>query len=136
MPAIPVATWLKLPFFWAIALLICLGPYAAIVHGLPWLAAEQGWAGFSRTPAELHDKITPGYWMALLAYLLVAEVTEIGVDFENLGLLGGLMDNPFTHEDDFNRWTLLIGLALIPGKFAVFTLVTTLKLMRRIVSGS
>ena len=28
--------------------------------------------------------------LALLAYLLVAEVTEIGVDFENLGLLGGL----------------------------------------------
>lgn len=132
---ISTATWVKLPIFWALSLIICLGPYVAIVYGLPWLA-EQGeisWAGLNS--ADLQARINPTYWIVLVLYLCFASLVSGGVDFSNLGLGGTLMDNPFSLEDDYNRFALNLALIAIPGKIVLLAVIGTFRVFALMVRG-
>jgi hypothetical protein len=124
---ISAKTWIKLPIFWALTFLICLGPYLGIVHGIPWLVEQQGWDIAELTPETLRQKINPGYWFVLLVYVVIAALLNIGVDFENLGLFGTTRDNPFSLEDDRNRTLLKLAMFLAPGKIVAFTLIGTIR---------
>ncbi len=126
---ISTSTWVKLPIFWTLSLIVCLGPYVAIVYGLPWLA-DQGQIELSHiSSAELQSKINPGYWIALAVYLGFASLVGGGVDFSNLGFAGTMIDNPFSLEDDYNRAMLNLAILAIPGKIVIFTLAGTLKVL-------
>jgi hypothetical protein len=122
-------TWIKLPIFWVLTFIICLGPYLALIHGLPSLFQQQGWDFANLTPEAMREKINPGYWIALLVYVALAGTVNIGVDFENLGLFGTMRDNPFSYEDDRNRLLLKIGVFLFPGRIVAFTLIGTFRIL-------
>ncbi len=53
-------------------------------------------------------------------------------DTSNIGLLGGLIDNPFRYTDDLNRNLMFLSVFLLPGRFISTTLVQTFKLIRGI----
>lgn len=134
-PRISAATWIKLPIFWALTALITLGPYVAVVYGLPWLVERQGWSWVHADPSDLQAKLNPGYWIALAIYIVLAATLRIGVDFNRLGMFGTMRDNPFSFEDDYNRAMLRIALILAPGKIVVFTLTGTFNLLRVLLGG-
>lgn len=129
------STWIKLPIFWLLSLLIVFGPLAAICLGLPLGAERAGWDFVDVTPEELAANLTPGYWIAMLVYVLVAGNVRMGVDTENLGLFGTWMDNPFSYEDDANRFMLRLAVVLYPGKIVWFTVAGTAKLMWLLLRG-
>lgn len=132
---ISTATWVKLPIFWALTLLICLGPYVAIVYGLPYLAEQQEISWASLNSADLQAKINPMYWIVLVLYLGFASIVSGGVDFSNLGMGGTLIDNPFTLQDDFNRVALQLALIAIPGKIVILTVLGTFRVFGMMVRG-
>jgi hypothetical protein len=53
-----------------------------------------------------------------LSYLIRPEPA-----FENMGWLGGLMDNPVRYSDDINRSLLTLRILLDPGRFVAVSLV-------------
>ncbi|WP_266213722.1 hypothetical protein [Paraliomyxa miuraensis] len=59
----------------------------------------------------------------LLAYLLVAYFIRPRPDFDNIGWLGGLIDNPFRYSDDINRFLMFLMVVLLPGRFVSDSLV-------------
>lgn len=132
---ISTATWVKLPIFWALSLLICLGPYVAVVYGLPWLAGqgEISWSGLNS--ADLQAKINPTYWIVLALYLAFASLVSGGVDFSNLGLGGTMIDNPFSLEDDYNRVALNLAVIAIPGKIVLLAVIGTFRVFTLMLRG-
>lgn len=53
----------------------------------------------------------------LALYLLLGYFVRPRADTENLGLAGGLIDNPFRYSDDINRSLLFFQIVLWPGRF-------------------
>ena len=53
---------------------------------------------------------------ATLGYVIVAHVVRIHPDTSDLGLFGGLIDNPFSISDDINRLMLFFQILLLPGR--------------------
>lgn len=70
------------------------------------------------------------YWAVMVTYLMGAAVLDPRPDTSNLGWAGGMIDNPFSWEDDHNRYQLGVMLLLIPGKVVAWTLVATASLLR------
>jgi hypothetical protein len=132
---ISTATWVKLPIFWTLTLIVCLGPYVAIVYGVPMLAERSELPLEVLNSAELQSKINPGYWIALAIYLGIASLVSGGVDFSNLGLGGTMIDNPFSLEDDYNRAALNLAILAAPGKIVIFTLVGTIRIFMLMIRG-
>jgi hypothetical protein len=132
---IPTATWVKLPIFWILSLIVCVGPYVAIVYGLPWLVEQVEIPLRGLSSGELQGKINPGYWIVLAIYLGFASVVSGGVDFSNLGLGGTMIDNPFSLEDDYNRAALNLAILAAPGKIVIFTLVGTIRIFMLMIRG-
>lgn len=132
---VSTSTWVKLPIFWALSLIVCFGPYIAIVYGLPWLADQGEITLTGIESAELQAKINPTYWIVLVLYLCFASLISGGVDFSNLGLGGTMMDNPFSLEDDYNRLALNLALIAIPGKIVILTVIGTFRVFALMVRG-
>ena len=101
--------FIKLFFGWLFSIALVAGPYVALLVYFP------------DTPFWIH--LT--YWIVMVTYLLAAWTTNPEYDDTNLGWAGGLVDNPFSFEDDFNRLGLAVTLLLIPGKIVVWTLAAT-----------
>lgn len=51
-----------------------------------------------------------------LAYVLIGHVVRVNPDTTDLGLFGGLIDNPFSYTDDVNRFMLFLQILLMPGR--------------------
>ncbi|MCA9432381.1 MAG: hypothetical protein KC940_17850 [Candidatus Omnitrophica bacterium] len=128
--------FLKLIFLWAAALIIVLGPYLAIVHGLPWLVQEKGWTFANADPNKLSAALNPHYWIVLLVYLTVSFFFVPSYDSENLGLFGTRRDNPFSMEDDYNRTLQTVYQLLLPGKLVCAAGLYTLAVAKRLTSSS
>ena len=127
---------LKLIFLWVTALLIVLGPYWAIVHGLPWLVQEQGWTFVNADSAKLASAINPHYWIAALVYLTVSFFFTPSYDSDNLGLFGTRRDNPFSMEDDYNRTMQTVYQLLLPGKLVCTAILYTIAVVKRLASST
>lgn len=133
--SIPIRTILKLPIFWALSALVVFGPWIAIVYGIPALAEQQGWTYIEATPQSLAADLNPVYWYVMAAYLALASLVKGAIQFDNLGLFGTMIDNPFSFEDDWNRSMLTLGLLLLPGKLVVFTVAGTFKVFQKLLTG-
>jgi hypothetical protein len=64
-----------------------------------------------------------------LTYLLLASMVTVTPDTSNLGLFGGLADNPLSFSDDYNRFLLFLKLMLMPGQLVVWSLRWSLRLL-------
>jgi hypothetical protein len=63
-----------------------------------------------------------------LAYVLVAVVVTVNPDHRNMGLFGGLVDNPLSFSDDLNRLMFAVQLLLMPGKLAAWSIASAVRL--------
>jgi hypothetical protein len=59
------------------------------------------------------------WYFYFIVYLLLSMLLRPQPDYKNLGLLGGLIGNPFTITDDINRFLILFKVMLLPGKIMV-----------------
>ena len=66
-----------------------------------------------------------------IAYLLLAYHIRVEVDTDNLGWIGGLVNNPFSFKDDLNRGKLFLNLILAPGRVLAEVLVDAFREMRQ-----
>jgi hypothetical protein len=96
------------------SVVLLVGPYVAMVTLLP------------RWP----DWLPLVYGLVMVVYLMGAAAVELEVDRHNLGWAGGLIDNPFSFQDDFERKKLGVMLLLLPGKVVVATLAGTWRALR------
>ena len=53
----------------------------------------------------------------LIFYLLIAYKMSIRPDYDNLGWVPFLINNPFRFSDNINRFLVILNLLLTPGKF-------------------
>ena len=104
--------FVKLLIGWLFSLALVLGPYVALLVYVPTV--------------EFWMHLT--YWLVMFIYLAAAATTTPSYDRSNMGIAGGLIDNPLTYEDDMNRMGLFFALVLIPGKVFSWTIVATWKL--------
>jgi hypothetical protein len=51
-------------------------------------------------------------------YLLLGYFVRPRPDYENMGWLGGILDNPFRYSDDINQMLWVLRLVLWPGRWA------------------
>ena len=50
----------------------------------------------------------------LILYLLISYQFDIQPDYNNVGLLGGLMNHPFRYSDNMNRYLIFFKIILFP----------------------
>ncbi len=105
---------LKLIVGWVFSLVLVVGPWAAAM--IWWPGGVPGWFHVA-------------YPMAMFIYIAAAATMTPDYDSTNLGWAGGLIDNPFSFEDDFNRFGLGLTILLIPGKVVCWTLAVTWALL-------
>jgi len=56
-------------------------------------------------------------------YLLLAYFVRPQPDYDNLGWMGGIFDNPFRYSDDINRLLVFLMIVLWPGRFVSTSIV-------------
>lgn len=66
-----------------------------------------------------------------VGYLVVAYFVRPEPETDNLGWLGGLMDDPFHYSDDISRFLLFLLIILWPGRFVAVSLVQLGRVLRR-----
>ena len=54
---------------------------------------------------------------ALILYCLLGYLIRPEPDTDDMGLFGGMIDNPFSYSDDHNRFLMFLKLVLMPGYF-------------------
>ena len=67
----------------------------------------------------------------VFAYLLIARFVRPEPEMDNLGWLGGLVDDPFHYSDDINRFLLFLLIVLAPGRLIARWLAGGLRLVLR-----
>lgn len=136
-PAAPLTmgVFARLLGMWIISAAIVLGPYYGIIHGGPLLASSITGGLAEVSSARIAEGLTPGYWIAMAIYLALGLVFTPKVDMTNLGWFGGMVDNPFSYEDNWNRTLFTFAILLFPAKVVCATLGGTWRLGRRIVTG-
>jgi len=105
-----------------LVVIVCLLVSLALLGGLAYVIS-QVWPALS----------TKGWGIAAfltLCYLALAHVLRPEPDHTNMGLFGGLIDNPFSYEDDINRFLLSLQIVLLPGRFVSRSLVSSVDLLR------
>lgn len=53
----------------------------------------------------------------LVVYLLIASVIRIKPDYDNLGWVPFLINNPFRFSDNINRFLVILNILFMPGKY-------------------
>ncbi len=66
---------------------------------------------------------------AFLIYLIVGYKLDIQPDYDNMGWLGGVFDNPFRYSDDMNRFLIFFKILFYPGFLMAGSFVEFKKLM-------
>ncbi len=101
----------ELIFRWVVSLVFLLGPAIAIL----WF--QRDWLGTWQFYA-----IYGGAWAVML---LIAWLVEFVPDMDNIGWFGGMMDNPFSYRDDYNRTLLQLKWFFMPAEIVIGTVVKT-----------
>ena len=111
---------------WSNGMIIVCGVFAIIALGtFIWYATLEN--AFD-TKINVH-----GLRAALLAlYLFVAASYTVYPDTNNMGFLGGMINNPFRYTDNINRFLVFILIFLIPGKLVMIPLLKLSKLLLRL----
>ena len=106
-PGKPSLVWVILG--WVYSVCFVAGPYVALLIYLPDV---EMWVHYT-------------YWAVMVLWLMAAAALDPSPDMSELGWAGGLINNPFSYEDDINRNKLLLALILIPAKMVIATLSMT-----------
>lgn len=125
----PLMGALKMLLYWALSIAVVIGPYFAILYGVPALF-EEALGNLGSTGEGAVERLRLGlnthYWWVMLVYLIAAGLITPRWDPDNLGLFGSpWIDNPFSFEDDYNRTMRNVALFLFPGKLVWFTVECT-----------
>ena len=67
----------------------------------------------------------------VVMYLVLAYNVNPQPDYENMGMFGGIFDNPFRYSDDINRFLLGLKVVLLPGRIATTTIAHWIYIIRR-----
>lgn len=71
--------------------------------------------------------LSPGAWLialgAIVVYIAAGHFIHVHPDTSDLGLFGGLVDNPLSYTDDVNRFLLFLWVLLLPGRFIASSLI-------------
>ncbi|MBX3176312.1 MAG: hypothetical protein KF886_03040 [Candidatus Hydrogenedentes bacterium] len=120
----------QVALLWAVAVAVVVGPYFALRFGLPALF-DVGLRGAGAAHAKYVTALNGWYPIVMGAYLAAAGLFTPAYDRDNVGWFGGLLDNPFSLQDDWERTKRTWLFVLLPGK----TVWVALKLTWRRVRG-
>ena len=70
------------------------------------------------------------YIIALVIYVVISYVLHPQVDYQNMGIFGGLFDDPTQEGDDINRALDFFKKLLYPGKIIAWSLIGVVKLFQ------
>lgn len=117
VPDAPVAAtaWWWLLLLWVAAVAVVVGPYFALRYGLPELF-DIGLPGGDEAHARYLDALNSWYAFVMATYLASAGLFTPTYDPDNVGWFGGMIDNPFSFQDDFERMKRTLLIVLLPGK--------------------
>lgn len=110
----PAALW-KIALLWLVAIAVIAGPYVALRFWLPGLF-DIGLRGADEAYARYLAALNGWYGLVMAGYLAAAGLFTPTYDPNNVGLFGGLMDNPFSFQDDWERTKRTFLMLLLPGK--------------------
>jgi hypothetical protein len=102
-----------LALLWVGALAVLLGSYLGFRHLAPGLAASH----------------LPHFLGGLALYLAASNVFNPTYDASDVGWFGGLVDNPFSWSDDYNRSMRGLVIFFLPGKLVGAALRGTYRLL-------
>ena len=85
------------------------------------ISAGLFWLPFHYLPLQGWQSIAVASGILLL-YIGVAFFCIPKPDKGNLGIFGGMVDNPFRYSDDINRGLMFFGAILMPGRFVAGTM--------------
>jgi hypothetical protein len=108
------AVW-KLLLLWAAGLTVVIGPYFALRYGLPSLF-DIGLRGADEAYAKYLAALNGWYGIGMATYLAAAGLFTPTYDPDNVGFFGGMIDNPFSFQDDYERTKRTLLFVLLPGK--------------------
>ena len=114
VPGEPTALW-KLLLLWVAAAIVVVGPYFALRYGLPSLF-DIGLRGADEAYAKYLAALNGWYGIIMAFYLAAAGLFTPTYDPNNVGWFGGMVDNPFSYQDDFERTKRTVLFLLLPGK--------------------
>jgi Zn-finger nucleic acid-binding protein len=100
---------------WVLSLLLLFGPALFILNTVPDFAGLTFWGI---------------YGAAWAVILLIAHYVEFCPDTDDLGWFGGMVDDPFSWSDNWNRSLLFYRLFFMLPKFVVNTFTDTLQAVR------
>lgn len=101
---------------WILSLAILFGPAIAIGFTAPEMLGLAFWAVYT------------GVWIIVL---VIAKYVEFYPDTDDLGWFGGMMDDPFSWSDDWNRTLLWWKMIFKIPKFVVSTFDETFEAAKR-----
>ena len=110
----PAPAW-KLALLWCAAVLVVTGPYVLLRFGLPSLF-DVGLSGADAAHAKYLAALNGWYGIVMAFYLAAAGLFTPTYDPNNVGLFGGMVDNPFSLQDDWERTKRTWLFLLLPGK--------------------
>jgi len=70
------------------------------------------------------------YIVVLIIYVILSYLLHPQVDYGNMGLFGGLFDDPTQDGDDINRMLSIFKKLLYPGKIIAWSLIGVVKLFK------
>jgi hypothetical protein len=111
------------PKKWLIFLVVVLGLFLITV-ALYWVVNSRPHQGIGGVLINL---------CFLAAYLLTAHFIRPVPDNTNMGLLGGLVDNPFRFSDNYNRYLAMLKGILFPGRIMTYSLIMTSWLLNKLI---
>lgn len=111
------------PKKWLIYLVIVIGLFLTVI-ALYWVVNNRPNEGFGRILIKL------GF---LVAYVAAGYFIRPVPDTTNLGLWGGLINNPFRISDDYNRYLATMKALLLPGRIIAYSLVMTSWMINRLL---
>jgi hypothetical protein len=109
------------PGHWSPRIIVVRAVIAAVM-----LAAAIAWV----VGAISSERDTGYALLALGIYCSIAYWVSPRPDYENVGLVGGVIDHPFRWSDDYNRLLVFVKVVLWPGRFVVVSIRDLLRLMR------
>jgi hypothetical protein len=121
------AIW-KVLLLWIVAIVIVVGPYLALMFGIPELM-DVGPAAFDEAADRILALVRFNYWWVLAIYLFISVVFTPTYDSDRVGFFGGFIDNPFSFEDDWERQKRAWLFMLLPGKTVWVAIVMTKRLI-------
>lgn len=101
-----------------LAIVVVVGPYVALRVGIP-IAFDNGSQAFADASDRLIGLINIHYWWIAALYIFLAAVFSPTYDRDNIGWFGGLVDNPFSFQDDWERQKRAWAFMLLPGKIVI-----------------